>query len=188
MKLWSFADDWPETMLLIMGLVVGYWAWFGWVSAVSLLVILLAIGRLVTQVIGRAQLRRRTKYVTRDGLIVVGDRVPKREYVDKMVADVVEWCCDDFSVFPRDQIHGVFEGVVIECVDPPFANWSLANCPWPLLPWDDGKWIRVGLNQDGRAPALPFELMSRIMFHAGNYRDPEIRQMAMDDLGFDLNG
>jgi hypothetical protein len=147
-----------------------------------LVVAILLLLWVLNEAIGRLLLVRSIRYKSSYGLLVVGDKVLTPEYVDKKVAEIVEWCADHHFA-TEVQVLQAIDGVVIECVSNP-VNWQLQRCPWWTLPWDDGMWIRV--QAFPKCENLPVEIMHRLLFSLSKIENPQLRNIEIERLQFDV--
>jgi hypothetical protein len=187
-SLWNPLEDVIETFMFLLGLSGSIvFMRHRWLALAAALIGALGAARLLTQAIGRSRLRNSMRYVTVHGLMIVGNRVPSPEYVEQVISETFEWLTEN-ARFEEKDFERLLHGCVLEVIDAPLPEWCDLTCPWALLPWDSGKWMRCGMNDGRKLPALPHVLLHRAMYvKYGMIESVDVHEAA-DDVGFDRTG
>ena len=140
----------------------------------------------IREAIGRIYFSRLYRYTSEHGLIIIGHKVPPPNVIDNKVREIIEWC-DDNKFATELQIRYALKDVVVEFVDEGLEPtiWMLKPCPWSLLPWPDFMWIRVGLHH-GKCQNISHDIMHRLILVSLKMYDPELREIEIQRLEFDI--
>lgn len=185
------SDDFIEWFLAVLFSATSCMMWSrkhdSW-ALFFLFLTVLASARIVTEAIGRVQLRNRVQYETIHGLLIVGDRVPPPEYVEAVIDETFEWMVEH-AKFSKEELEQSLDGCVFEVLgkDRQDVECSL-GCSWPLLPWETGTWLQGHLDEKGRLRSLPHALFHRAMYKKYGMTSVDEIHASAEDVGFDKVG